>query len=256
MDPLVLGLNSLHADSSAVLMNKHGMVAAICEERINRKALLGLPEAGDPGGAADRGASIRDVTDLAFAATRSRTKGRETGVHRRRTRVWASTSRRIRFGREPRTVGRAVQMGVNEADCRFNTHTSSTTWRTSPVRTSVSELREGGGGVDRRLGRLVLGDDRQVRGARDPDPAPHAPAHSLGIFWHGDVRVHRVQQVRGGVQGDGAGGLRAAGVPSSSCKLVTWDPEKGVMDTDVFTSYSEIRTRRRAASATWSTARS
>src|SRR5882724_12260615 len=35
--PLILGLNSTHPDSSAVLLNEKGIIAAIAEERINRK---------------------------------------------------------------------------------------------------------------------------------------------------------------------------------------------------------------------------
>src|SRR5262249_16740375 len=65
---LVLGLNSIHPDASAVLMNDSGVVAAIAEERINRKKHC----AGFPSEAINEvlrlgGATIGDVTDIAIA---------------------------------------------------------------------------------------------------------------------------------------------------------------------------------------------
>jgi carbamoyltransferase len=68
MSRLVLGINSAHADSSAVLVSEKGIVAAICEERINRKKHC----AGFPARAIEEvlrigGATIDDVTDIAVA---------------------------------------------------------------------------------------------------------------------------------------------------------------------------------------------
>lgn len=66
--PLVLGLNSTHPDSSAMLVNEKGVVAAIAEERINRKKHCAV----FPKGAIEQvlkiaGATPADVTDLAIA---------------------------------------------------------------------------------------------------------------------------------------------------------------------------------------------
>ncbi len=45
MSRLVLGINSAHADSSAALVGERGIVAAIAEERLNRrKHCAGFPK--------------------------------------------------------------------------------------------------------------------------------------------------------------------------------------------------------------------
>ena len=66
--PLILGLNSIHPDASAVLMNENGVIAAIAEERINRKKHC----AGFPGQAIAEvlrmgGATIADIDHVCFA---------------------------------------------------------------------------------------------------------------------------------------------------------------------------------------------
>lgn len=66
--PLVLGLNSRHPDASAVLMNEKGLVAAIAEERINRKKhCAGYPAQAIKEVLRIAGASLSDVTDVAIA---------------------------------------------------------------------------------------------------------------------------------------------------------------------------------------------
>jgi carbamoyltransferase len=68
MSRLVLGLNTDHGDSSAALVGEDGVLAAIAEERINRKKhcadfpALAIREVLRIGGA-----DIRDVTDIAVA---------------------------------------------------------------------------------------------------------------------------------------------------------------------------------------------
>ncbi len=68
MSRLVLGINSAHGDSSAVLVGEKGVLAAIAEERINRKKHF----AGFPGLAIQEvmriaGAAPEDLTDIAVA---------------------------------------------------------------------------------------------------------------------------------------------------------------------------------------------
>jgi carbamoyltransferase len=68
MSRLVLGLNTDHGDSGAALIGEDGAIAAITEERINRKKHC----ADFPSGAVREvlriaGADIRDVTDIAVA---------------------------------------------------------------------------------------------------------------------------------------------------------------------------------------------
>lgn len=68
MSRLVLGINSAHGDSSAALASEDGLLAAIAEERINRKKHCG----GFPAQAVAEvlriaGASASDLTDIAVA---------------------------------------------------------------------------------------------------------------------------------------------------------------------------------------------
>ncbi len=65
---LVLGLNSIHPDASAVLMDDRGVVAAIAEERLNRKKhCAGFPSLAVAEVLRIGGASLADVTDVAIA---------------------------------------------------------------------------------------------------------------------------------------------------------------------------------------------
>jgi len=68
MARLVLGINSAHGDSSAALVGEEGLIAAIAEERINRKKHCG----GFPRLAVEEvlrlaGATASDLTDIAVA---------------------------------------------------------------------------------------------------------------------------------------------------------------------------------------------
>jgi carbamoyltransferase len=68
MSRLVLGINSAHGDAAAVLVGEQGVIAAIAEERINRKKHCG----GFPALAVDEvlrlgGAGPEDLTDIAVA---------------------------------------------------------------------------------------------------------------------------------------------------------------------------------------------
>jgi carbamoyltransferase len=68
MSRLVLGINSAHGDAAAVLVGENGILAAIAEERINRKKHVG----GFPSLAVQEvlrigGARAEDLTDIAVA---------------------------------------------------------------------------------------------------------------------------------------------------------------------------------------------
>src|SRR5581483_4033887 len=68
MSRLVLGINSAHADSSAVLVDSRGIIAAIAEERLNRqKHCAGFPRMAVQEVLRIAGASLRDLTDIAVA---------------------------------------------------------------------------------------------------------------------------------------------------------------------------------------------
>lgn len=68
MSRLILGINSAHADASAVLVGPEGILAAIAEERINRKKhCAGFPALAVREVLRMAGASPREVTDIAVA---------------------------------------------------------------------------------------------------------------------------------------------------------------------------------------------
>src|SRR4051812_43108680 len=68
MSRLVLGINSAHGDSAAALVGEHGILAAIAEERINRKKhCAGFPALSVAEVLRIAGARPEDITDIAVA---------------------------------------------------------------------------------------------------------------------------------------------------------------------------------------------
>jgi carbamoyltransferase len=68
MSRLIIGLNTDHGDSSAALVSEEGLVAAICEERLNRqKHSAAFPALAIQEVLRIAGADIRDITDIAVA---------------------------------------------------------------------------------------------------------------------------------------------------------------------------------------------
>jgi carbamoyltransferase len=68
MGRLVLGLNSIHPDAAAALISDTGVVAAIAEERLNRKKhCAGFPSMAVAEVLRIAGATVADLTDVAVA---------------------------------------------------------------------------------------------------------------------------------------------------------------------------------------------
>ncbi len=68
MSRLILGINSAHADASAALVSERGIIAAIAEERLNRKKhCAGFPAQAIAELLRIAGASASDLTDIAVA---------------------------------------------------------------------------------------------------------------------------------------------------------------------------------------------
>lgn len=243
MDPLVLGLNSHHADSSATLMNKDGIVAAICEERINRqKHCAVFPKQAIHEVLRIAGASMKDVTDLAFARDPFANKGAKLAFIAKNPRVGFNLARiRMNVNRE-KAIALHEQMGVSEADCRFNTHHVehhlahiASSYFGSGFERAAAVSIDGSGDWCSVMIAKCEGKDIQVLHRTHPP-------HSLGIFYTalcgliGFNKFGEEYKVMG---------LAAYGEPvylEELRKLATWDPERGVrLDTDCFTSYTEIQ---------------
>ena len=100
MSRLVLGINSAHGDAAAVLVGEQGIIAAIAEERINRKKHCG----GFPALAVQEvlrigGARAEDVTDIAVAR-----------------------DPRANFGAKASFMARNPSLGFGKAMARFKVH--------------------------------------------------------------------------------------------------------------------------------------
>lgn len=100
MSRLVLGINSAHGDAAAVLVGEQGIIAAIAEERINRKKHCG----GFPALAVQEvlrigGASAEDLTDIAVAR-----------------------DPRANFGAKASFMARNPSLGFGKAMARFKVH--------------------------------------------------------------------------------------------------------------------------------------
>ncbi|MBL8763344.1 MAG: carbamoyltransferase [Phycisphaerae bacterium] len=126
MSRLVLGLNSHHPDASAVLMNEKGVVAAIAEERINRKKHC----SGFPGLAIQEvlriaGASLSDVTDVSIARDPRANLGAKLRFIARNPSIGLALAK-VRFSKHKKAMSEAENlaetMGVKEALVKARFH--------------------------------------------------------------------------------------------------------------------------------------
>jgi carbamoyltransferase len=245
MEPLVLGINSSHADSSAVLMNKSGVIAAICEERINRlKHCAIFPRLAIQEVLRIAGASMADVTDFAIARDPMANKGAKLAFIAKNPRVGFNLAK-VSIARHRSNAGGnqllADQMGVPADQCRFNIHN---------VEHHLAHIASAfyWSGLDRATGISVdgAGDFTTVmladcRGKDITVLKRCHPPHSLGMFYTamtgfiGFTKYGEEYKVMG---------LAAYGKPVYEEQLkafVRWDPEKGVvLDQTHFPTYSKI----------------
>jgi carbamoyltransferase len=126
MSRLVLGINSAHADSSAVLVSERGVVAAIAEERLNRnKHCAGFPRLAVEEVLRIAGANLRDVTDIAVARDPKANLGAKAAfVARHPTTTLPRVLDRLRIHREVASTSDLVAdaMGSSAADVRAEFH--------------------------------------------------------------------------------------------------------------------------------------
>ncbi len=247
MEPLVLGLNASHPDSSAVLMNKHGVVAAICEERINRlKHCAVFPKLAIQEVLRMAGATISDVTDLAIARDPYANKGAKLAFIAKNPLVGFSLARVSlqRHHKNTASTSLAEQMGVQESQCKFTVHNvehhlahiaSSFFWSGFQKATGVS--------VD-GAGDFCTVMIAQCEGTNINVLRRCHPPNSLGMFYTamtgfmGFTRYGEEYKVMG---------LAAYGKPTyvdQLAKFVRYDPERGVqLDQTCFPTYSRVYDR-------------
>jgi carbamoyltransferase len=126
MSRLVLGINSAHGDSSAVLVSDRGVLAAIAEERLNRKKHCGgFPQLAVHEVLRIAGANLKDVTDIAVARDpRANLVAKAAFVARHPMRGVPRAIGRLRVHREVASTADLVAetMGSPASDVRAEFH--------------------------------------------------------------------------------------------------------------------------------------
>jgi carbamoyltransferase len=232
MSRLVLGINSAHGDASAALVGENGILAAIAEERINRKKhCAGFPSLAVAEVLRMAGASVRDLTDIAVARDPRANLGPKLAyVAARPLTGVPSALKRLTVHREVATAGEQVAsaLGVEASAVRAHFHrvehhlahvASAFYW--SPFDRATGITCDGAGDFATSMVALCEGTRIQVlRRALWP--------HSLGVFYTaicqflGFDRFGEEYKVMG---------LSAYGVNRFARELervVRWDPEHGI----------------------------
>jgi carbamoyltransferase len=122
----VLGINSAHADSSAVLVGQDGILAGIAEERLSRKKhCAGFPAEAIREVLRIAGASLRDVTDIAVARDpKANLVAKAAFVARDPIQRVARVADRLRVHREVAFTGEMVaeSLGARHEEVRAKFH--------------------------------------------------------------------------------------------------------------------------------------
>jgi carbamoyltransferase len=126
MARLVLGINSAHADSAAVLASDRGILAAIAEERLSRKKhCAGFPRLAVQEVLRLAGATLKDVTDIAVARDpRANITAKAAFVARHPLKTLPRALDRLRVHREVASTADLVAevMGASSADVGAEFH--------------------------------------------------------------------------------------------------------------------------------------
>jgi carbamoyltransferase len=187
MSRLVLGINSAHGDASAALVDERGLVAAIAEERINRrKHCGGFPRLAVQEVLRLAGASVSDLTDIAVARDPSANLAAKLAHVARHPTVHAPRAwKRLRVHREVASsselVAEALGVGAHRLAARFHqiehhvAHIASAFY-TSPFERATGFSVDGAGDFATSMTAACAGTRVEVR-RRLLWP------HSIGIFY-------------------------------------------------------------------------
>lgn len=245
MKRLVLGLNSAHPDSAAVLADERGVIAAIAEERINRiKHCAVYPREAIQEVLRIAGASVSDITDVAVARDPKANLNSKLAFIARNPRIGLNLAR-VRLGAHTKAAGGAAvvseELGIKDGLAKAEQHN---------VEHHLAHIASAFfcSGFDEATGVSVDGSGdwcsvmiARCRGNKIEVLHRTHPPHSLGIFYTtmcvymGFNKFGEEYKVMG---------LAAYGrdvYAEQMQKLVRWDPVKGVvLDTDYFTTYTQM----------------
>ncbi|MBY0262704.1 MAG: hypothetical protein K2Q20_10195, partial [Phycisphaerales bacterium] len=245
MKRLVLGLNSAHPDSAAVLADERGVIAAIAEERINRiKHCAVYPREAIQEVLRIAGASVSDITDVAVARDPKANLNSKLAFIARNPRIGLNLAR-VRLGAHTKAAGGAAvvseELGIKDGLAKAEQHN---------VEHHLAHIASAFfcSGFDEATGVSVDGSGdwcsvmiARCRGNKIEVLHRTHPPHSLGIFYTtmcvymGFNKFGEEYKVMG---------LAAYGrdvYAEQMQKLVRWDPAKGVvLDTEYFTTYTQM----------------
>lgn len=248
MKPLVLGLNSVHPDSAAVLADERGVIAAIAEERINRKKHCAVfPKNAIREVLKIAGADARDITDIAIARDPKANLNAKLGFVAKNPIVGLNIAK-IRLGmhKEARSTGdeMAEALGFDPSQSKINFHNvehhlthiaSAFFWSGYERATGVSV--DGAGDFCTVM--ITQCEGNQIKVLKRCHPP-----HSLGVFYTalcgflGFTRYGEEYKVMG---------LAAYGKDAFAEQMKTvgaWDPRKGIrLNLDFFTNYTQVSDR-------------
>ena len=212
----VLGLNAYHADAAACLVKDGDLVAAVEEERFRRiKHWGGFPSESIRYCLAEAGISLADVEPRRGQQRQSRqplAQARLCADLGRRPGLRAGAPAPSRRSRRRRRQPQAAPAGAGVPRHRARRRASSLPSRLGLPGVAV---RQGRGGVGRRLRRFLLGRLGPGRGRHARRRRPRLlPAFARRVL-RGDDAVHRLSALRRRVQGDGPRALRRADATST-----------------------------------------
>lgn len=246
MKRLVLGLNSAHPDSAAVLANESGIIAAIAEERINRiKHCAVYPREAIQEVLRIAGASLSDVTDVAVARDPKANlnsklafiaKNPRVGLNLARLRLTAQKDAAAGASRAADELG--VQQGLAKAEQHNVEHHLShiaSAYFCSGYEDATGVSIDGSGDWCSVMIARCRGNKIEVLHRTHPP-------HSLGIFYTtmcGFIGFNKFGEEYKVM------GLAAYGQDRYAEQfktLVRWDPAKGVvLNLDYFTTYTQVQ---------------
>jgi carbamoyltransferase len=187
MSRLVLGINSAHGDASAALVDARGLVAAIAEERLNRrKHCGGFPILAVREVLRLAGASATDLTDIAVARDpRANLAAKVAHVARHPAvnapRAWRRLRVHRRVASSVELVAEAASLAPDRLRARFHqvehhlAHVASAFY-TSPFERATGLSADGAGDFATSMTAACAGTTLDVRGRL-------LWPHSIGVFY-------------------------------------------------------------------------
>ncbi len=239
MSRVVLGLNTDHGDSSAALVGEKGIIAAIAEERINRKKhCADFPKEAIREVLRIGGADIRDVTDIAVARDpKANLAAKAAFVARYPRNGLSMAARRLAVHRKVRSTGDLIasELGIDCSAVRAEFHqvehhlahvASAFFW--SPFERCCAFTNDGAGDFACTMWAECEGNEIRIL------DRTHWP-HSLGVFYTGVTQFLGFDKYGEEYKVMGLSAYGRNRYSRAMRQLVAWHPQVGLrLDLDYF----------------------